>query len=286
MSRAVATVSALAVAAAVLAGCAGAPEGEPSPPPSPAPARAVARPDHAPTVGACWQEPDYEVVSGWSWWEGSAPVDCTTEHNSITAAVGELPADFPAPRSDDGERRDLTDIEFGVVHQICTEGIGADIGLREGTRATWFWYLPSPRQWAAGERWLRCDVAVVALGPLSPTVVEPLPADVAAVVGDAWDAFAYLLCLDTPYAAPDHRPWDDPDTAVAVPCDGHSQWHFGEAATFDGAVPPTQEEVLDRLEPYCTELVGLLPRRTSAVIYLPNEQTWAQGTRTAKCWIY
>lgn len=256
------------------------------PPDMPRPERTAGVPDHSPPLGMCWHEPDYEVVSAWSWWQGSAPVDCATEHNSITAAVGELPVDFAAPWSDTGDRRDLTDEERRVVHGICTDGIGADVGLREGTRVTWFWYLPSPRQWAAGERWLRCDVAVVALGPLSPTVVEPLPADVADVVDHAWDAYAYRLCLDTPYAAPEHLPWFDPDANVAVYCDAGPQWHFGGSVTFDDAALPPHDEMVSALAPSCAELVGLLPRRTDGVIYVPNEQTWAQGSRTAVCWIY
>lgn len=281
----VASVVLASIAAALLAGCTSEPADEPAPE-APQAARWAGRSDRTPIAGECWQEPDYELAGTWWWWQGSSPVDCASEHNSITVAVGELPEDFPAPPSDPGEEPHLTDEQLGIVHHVCAEGTGADIGLREGTRARWFWYLPSPREWEAGERWVRCDVAIVALGPLFPTVVEPLERDIAGIVGDAWDAFAYRLCIDTPYPAPDHQPWDDYATNVAVSCDdGRGQWHFGGSTTFDGAAPPTQEEALDRVQPGCLELIGLLGR-TSAVIYYPNEQTWAQGKRTATCWIY
>ncbi len=278
----VASVAIASIATALLAGCASEPEDEPVTEALHV-ARWAGRSDRTPSVGECWQEPDYEVVSTWSWWQGSAPVDCAAEHNSITAVMGELPDDFPAPWTEAGERRELADEELGLLNRTCADGTGMEIGLRDGWRATWFWYLPSPREWAAGERWLRCDVAVIALGPLSPMVVESLPADVEAVKGRLLDE--YGLCLDTPYPAEGHGPWDDPDGNVAVSCDGAYQWtHVMSLLNPDEELPP-QEVLIERIEGQCQELIDL-NQASGATVYFPSEETWAEGVRTSTCWIH
>lgn len=278
VARAVATAALLAVAAMPLAGCVA---GESSPDVARLAGR-VERVGYTPRVGDCWQEPDYEVVSSWSWWQGSGSVDCDAEHNSITAAVGEIPDDFPAP-SEAGETPELDAEDYAVVREICTDWTDDDVGLEEGTRIDWFWYLPSPRQWAAGERWLRCDVAVAALGPLSPRAVEPLPAEVEDVMSRLWDE--YSLCLDTPYPAEGHRPWDDPVTSVAVSCDGDHQWrHVMSMDNPDDELPP-QAELIERAGPQCQEMIEL-NQAAGGILYVPSEETWAEGVRTSKCWIH
>lgn len=224
------------------------------------------------------------MASDWSWWQGGLPVDCGEEHNSITVAITDLDPAFPYPWLETGERRELSDEERAAVGAMCADGIGAHVGHRAGSRVTWLWYLPSPEQWAAGERWVRCDVAVTALGPLEPPVLEPLPPTAQEVVSLALADFR--LCLDTPYPAPDHDPWFDPEANVAVPCDAEAQWEFGVSVDFPDGALPAQEDMAAGILQACDELLDTRPDRTDATFYVPSAQGWARGSRRATCWLY
>lgn len=280
--RLLAALVVVALLPAGTAGCGGSPEAAPR-----AAREARARVEPAPRQGDCWLEADYEVVSEWSWWQGGAPVDCGDRHNSITVAVVEgAAASFEPPGPAQDERRELTDDEWATMTAVCVGGAGVDLGLREGTRAAFFWYLPSPRQWAAGQRWLRCDVAVVSLGPLETTAVDDLPPTVDDVVSFAWDARAYRLCLNTPYPAPEFMPWHELAANELVPCDGQSQWEYGVSVTFDGdEMPPTQEMGM-AVARSCAELLDWRGDRTDGRIYLPSAVSWDRGSRTGTCWLY
>jgi hypothetical protein len=262
-----------------LGGCA--PEGVPDPPP----ARVLRTPvTDPPRPGDCWQEPDYGVASDWGWWEGEPAVDCTEEHNTITVAVADLDPGFAYPRAETGERRELADQEFAAVAAICDGAIGADVGMRQGSRVTWFWYVPPPKEWASGERWLRCDVGVNAIGPLEPIALEPLPPTAAEVVSKAFDD--YRRCLDTPYPAPDQGPLHDPAANVAVPCDAAAQWEFGVSVEFPDGELPAEDVMVGDIVRACVALLATRTDRTDGKMYMPNAESWAQGSRRATCWLF
>ena len=267
---------------ALVVGLGGCAPGETSAPP---PARTLlAHVPDPPRLGDCWQEPDYGVARDWSWWQGGSPVDCAEEHNSITVAVADLDPTFAYPRSETGERRELSDQEFAAIAAICADAISTDVGLRRGSRVTWFWYVPPPKQWTSGERWLRCDLGAMALGPLEPMALEPLPRTVPEVMSRAFSE--YRLCLNTPYPAPDHGPLFDPDANVAVPCDAAAQWEFGVSVEFpDGELPAEQAMARDIVDA-CVDLLDTRPDRTDGKMYVPNAESWAQGSHSAQCWLY
>jgi len=262
-----------------LGGCA--PEEVSDPPP----ARVLlAHVPDPPGPGDCWQEPDYGEARGWGWWQGEPAVDCAEEHNSITVAVADLDPAFAYPRSETGERRELGDQEFAAVAAICADAIGTDVGMRRGSRVTWFWYVPPPKQWASGERWLRCDVGVMALGPFEPLALEPLPPTAPEVVSRAFEE--YRLCLNTPDPAPDHGPLSDPDANVAVPCDAAAQWEFGVSVEFPDGELPAEIDMAEDIIQACDDLLATRPDRTGSTMYAPNAEGWAQGSRSAQCWLY
>lgn len=235
-----------------------------------------------PKVGDCWNEPDYEVASSWRWWQGSASVDCADEHNSITYVIGEVGDEFAY--DDTKGPMELTDEQIGTITRICTPAEWQGIGLREGSRATFFWYLPTPDEWASGDRWLRCDVAVVALGPLTPKTLELLPATADEVRPGIADQ--YRLCLDTAHPAVVYGPWYDPDGNVAVTCDREAQWEFGLRIQVPDGPFPGDEALRAMGEQACQELVNSrTPERWGATLAFPDEQTWTQGSRSLRCWL-
>lgn len=236
----------------------------------------------APSVGDCWQEPDYGSAASWSWWKGGHAVDCGGEHNSITIAVGDVARDFVYEPSDGGV--ELSSEQYGAVSAICRSSDWQGIGLREGSRVTSFSYLPTPKQWAAGARWVRCDVALVALGPLSPMTLEALPAKAEELRPKI--SGEYRLCLDTPHPASVYGPWYDPDGNVAVPCDNEAQWEFGLRVQLPDGPFPGEEGARSAAQAECQELVdSRVPDRWNASVLYPNEETWLEGSRSARCWL-
>jgi hypothetical protein len=262
-----------------LGGCA--PDEVPDPPPARAFHAHVTEP---PKPGDCWQQPDYGVASDWGWWQGDPAVDCAEEHNSITVAVADLDPAFAYPRAETGERRELADQEFAAVAAICDEAIGTDVGMKRGSRVTWFWYVPPPKEWAAGERWVRCDIGVTPLGPLEPPALEPLPPTASEVVSRAFDD--YRLCMNTPYPPPDTGDLLDLAANVAVPCDAAAQWEFGVSVEFPDGELPAEIDMGAEIIQACDGLLVTRPDRTGSTMYTPNAEGWAQGNRTATCWLY
>jgi hypothetical protein len=262
-----------------LGGCA--PEEVPDPPP----ARALrTHVTELPRPGDCWQQPDYGVASDWGWWQGEPAVDCAEEHNSITVAVADVDPTFAYPRTETGERRELSDQEFAAVGAICSDAIGTDVGMKRGSRVTWFWYVPPPKEWAAGERWVRCDIGVTPLGPLPPTALEPLPPTASEVVSRAFDD--YRLCMNTPHPAPDNGPLLEPSASVVVPCDAAAQWEFGVSVEFPDGDLPAEDVMVSDIVQACVALLDIRTDRTDGKMYVPNAESWAQGSRTATCWLF
>lgn len=236
----------------------------------------------APAVGDCWFEPDYGSAPAWSWWKGEPAVDCGLEHNSITIAVGDLGEEFSYAPVDGA--LELTDEQIGLVHQICTPDAWQGVGTNEGSRVVPFWYLPTPREWSAGARWVRCDVALAALGPLSPVTLEPL-------TGSADDlrsgiADTYRLCLDTPHPAYVYGPWYDPEGNVAVPCEGLPQWELGLRLQLPEGPFPGEEALDATAHTACQDVLNARAGdRWGARSYHPDEQGWLRGGRSVVCWL-
>lgn len=236
-----------------------------------------------PQVGDCWGETDYGVVVDWAWWKGAGPVDCAGEHTSVTIAVGELPADFVYEPVDGTIA--LSDEQMTVVARTCEPPEWAGLGLEDGSRVKAFWYLPSPRAWADGERWVRCDVAVAAFGPLHPMTPEPLPADLEVVRAGIGEE--YRLCLDTPHPESIYGPWYDPEGASAASCsEGRPQWELGFRLDLPDGPFPGEEALLAAGMQQCQELLNSrAPERWGGSLRYPDESTWAQGRRSITCWL-
>ncbi len=236
-----------------------------------------------PRVGDCWSAPDGDAAESWTWWQGAPPVDCATEHNAITLAVGQLPDDFPYEPDGDGSLP-LVGEKLGAVAAACRVPGWEGIGLREGSRVTSLWYLPTPREWAAGARWVRCDIALVAFGPLSPLTLEPLPPTADALVPGL--AEEYRLCLDTKHPAIVYGPWYDPEANSAVPCGPDAQWELGFRVQLPDGPFPGGQDASSPDGQRCQELVNSrAPERWGGQYESPNAETWVEGSRGDRCWL-
>ncbi len=175
----------LVTAGLVLAGCSTSVQGTASPG-----AVAMVTPGddplfEAPAVGTCHQvEVTYDPR------DVPPVVDCAESHTAETAVVRDtgLPLDAPYPTDSDLDYSDEDSPFLDVCSYDTTDDyLRAESG--EQVYASYTQILPTTDQWAAGARWVACDVVY---GSTSP---EPAPGRMAGAL-EGPDASAYRLCLD------------------------------------------------------------------------------------------
>lgn len=236
-----------------------------------------------PEKGACWTTDDPIATEDWSWWRGGAPVDCSADHVYITAGVAWLPDTFAYPAVEGDRLTAMTDEQHDVVASMCRDAIGMEFKERRGTRVRSFWYLPSPEEWAEGDRSLRCDVAVAAHGPVTGHQLELLPTTAEAVVSQMY--LAYRTCLNTPLPADDdHTALDAWEQSTLVPCQG-AQWQAFRPTTISQSQFDSRDEYIAMVSYMCDELLAHLPGRST---WSASMTEWTDGREEEAeiaCWV-
>ena len=95
-----------------------------------------------PKVGNCYNYSAADVSGDGS---TKGPVKCSSTHTAETYRVSTWPDEY--------RPFDLTlDEEWAIANEICQPWTGNSRNFNY-----WAYYLPTKSQWAAGQRWLRCD---------------------------------------------------------------------------------------------------------------------------------
>lgn len=279
------STAAIAVAIIVLAGCTP-PDTDQAQPETAAPEATVEVTEAPvasvrPEVGECWQQDDVSAMLEWASWAGSESVDCSEPHNAVTFAVLDVPAEAQYPADPlPGEERQYDAAVAGVIIQAELQWLQT---VYRFSRARWLWYLPTPEQWAAGERWMRIDAAVGGFGPMTDsTNLQPLTGtleDLLAVVND----LEYDKCIDTPRPANEAGPWENINDSTYVDCLGPHQWTpggqiFSTSDTYDTAL--LWDEASDACSVY-----KLGTESDIWWVQLPWEGQWDLGERDLICWL-
>ena len=116
-------------------------------------ARAVA--PQAPAVqDACY---DYKASGTKNQAATAAPVPCEGPHSAQTFFVGTLPDNFGNPTKANAKTR------LRATRACTTQAMNSYLGLTDTKIPSRFQVVtvfPTPTQWNAGERWVRCDVVL------------------------------------------------------------------------------------------------------------------------------
>jgi hypothetical protein len=152
-----------------------------------------------PVVGEC-HEITYAQAAEVS--DSSAPVDCSAKHTLMTIQVGTIPESVWSKGSKQ---------RFEYAEGICRDAHEAYFGLSPKILALsmfnyYFYFLPNATEAAAGERFVRCDVARVAGSKLYPLAADPRFTELTKQVARCMTArYRFTACTGAhrfyPYAA-------------------------------------------------------------------------------------
>ena len=247
-----------------------------------------------PVAGQCWNV-TVSTLSGWTW-DGSAAVDCSGPHNAETLFVGAIPKSAAAAYGT------VPMAYEALVTTACSSDtplstlFGASVtapghwwtgkdplpGVRSATPlnlAQTSYYFPSEQQWAAGERWFRCDVGSTTGPQGSPW--RNATASFASVLASDPDFFRYCAPGKAATSGGLNVPVDVVNTQRT--CTSATKWKFLTMvvlAKTRGETYPGATTVLTRTKALC-------PATPVARYSLPNKFEWTtNGIKSSDCWQY
>jgi Septum formation len=271
-----ALVGVLAVAVS-LAGCSLIP-GMPAAKATPAAAK--------PASGQCWNATTTQAAD-WADWQGSAAVGCTSSHTLYTYQVGTISGETASTWAAPGDSTQLSPEVQTKADDACSistllPGLKWNQQLIEQ-----YFFVPTVAQWKAGQRWVRCDVGVLAIGTtLDNESFTALPSRISSLVSSVKsDPTRYELCMNSTEDVTDVGPRDNPDATLGD-CSKDPQWKLathGKLPEAAGAPFPDDATANTESTKICS------PAATGAgeiwLAYLPTKTSWATGDREVDCWV-
>jgi hypothetical protein len=191
----------------------------------------------APRVGDCWTT-TFAAVQKTEDWEGDPAIPCTESHENYTYALTKLAPKFTYSSWLTSGGTIRTDVDRAAYTACLAEQNKNLPGLTTREALLYpTYFLPSVDDWAAGARWVRCDISLIKVGS---TIAAPelarLPAFATLKSTLASHPETYALCENDPAS---NGP-DGPQTTYAT-CTGASDWTFVGSLTMagtDGATYP------------------------------------------------
>jgi len=227
--------------------------------------------------GDCWATNVDDLIE-WSTWQGDDPVECNRDHQSYTFFVGELEA-----RIDDAwDGVSMSDELVGAVSELCLPKLDELLGTTDAARIELFFFATSPTEWEAGERVVRCDLALLAAGSdyFAPDIAT-LPTDIDQLLDDVRnEPRRYQLCL----TGDGYGPHDSREARYAD-CTDDYDWRFGGTVEYPASLDaeyPAEETLLEFADDECAAL-GAEGDET-VLPYLPFPDDWQYGDRSIECW--
>jgi hypothetical protein len=233
-----------------------------------------------PTAGQCYDYPTSALAKVSN---TAAPVACEGPHRAETFFTGALSANFPDPAK--ATARQLADAR---VNNCSRDRMNSYLTLTTAlpSRFRPVAIFPSTEQYAAGERWIRCDV-VFSTGLGIGVMTKPAPVWVAE---NAANAATFNFC--SPGVGYSNMP--SPTKTQAQPCTNPSkQWILvaNPAVAKIWQKYPGARTLNARASAKCkvyknTYNGGIKDSFARGWSYIyPMAKGWSAGVRTASCWV-
>jgi Septum formation len=236
-----------------------------------------------PKVGECWQV-SYADAAQSEDWEGTAPVACTTKHESYTYAVTKLTKTFTGSWLDSkgAVRADVDSAAFTAClsrEKALLPGITPKEALFYPT-----YYVPSVAQWNGGARWVRCDMTEIKVGSeVAKPKLRDLPTRFSDVVAQlAANPKKFALCENDVF---NNGP-DGAQTSYAD-CTKPADWTFLLRLTLPDSdtAPYPGTAALKTLGAQKCAAAAQAEVGHDVVAKAPSSTDWVDnGVRTIDCW--
>lgn len=234
--------------------------------------------DERPMRADCWVA-TLDQAAKWDYWQGQAKVDCSKPHQLITYTVAPLAT---SPKASD-DRKAMMKGAF----KACGEGFTNNRG---GTRLLPYAFGPSPSQWSEGQRWVRCDYAVIAFGSTEKSrKFQTLVGDASEALRswNEWNINVPATEIDLCYKARTKTGADLPVTKGArwtiVDCTKtHPRWQVSRSYSLNtGAYPYDNQQGQSSLVESCRQNQPKGALRAAAVY--PSREAFEKNESYARC---
>jgi hypothetical protein len=240
-----------------------------------------------PVAGDCWTS-TFSAVSTGATWRGDVPVDCTKPHESYTYAVVELTAKYPDTWQTTGATPSLAPDIQSAAGGACVAKLKTFVPAITTDDVLIYpsFYVASLVAWKAGSRWVRCDIAELAIGsPAGAPALAALPTDIKTLTSAITsDPKKFALCLDSPGSTVATGPLR-PGHATFADCTAAPQWTRTLELTMPDAVGSTYPTVKE-FDAFGSAKCGVdvNAKKIGLFVTYPSPTSWPQGDRGFSCW--
>lgn len=231
-----------------------------------------------PTEGECWTA-TIKTANVPSWTH--PPVDCAKPHQLYTFAVPQL--EQTHQRGEYATSGNVADSLYSDAWQTCGHHL-TDVfpNLAYPSRIELSAHIPSVSQWQKGARWVRCDMAVIAVGsPLASPEFENLPDYGGLRDTGVNDTYAFNYCTNEPITGS-----PAPSGAVFADCTTNPTWLLYGYQTIpepSGDTYPTAAQLTAAYENTCKKPHADAGQLTYPIY--PSASDWQNGDENLQCWI-
>ena len=275
--RSLLVLAGIVAVAISLAGCSLLP-GIPAAKSSPAPTK--------PVSGQCWNATTTQAAD-WADWEGTSAVACTSSHTLYTYEVGAISGETSSTWAASGDSTQLSPEVQTKADDACSiSKLLPHLKWNQQLIEQYF-FVPTKAEWKAGQRWVRCDVGVLATGTtLDNESFTALPSKISSLVSSVKsDPQRYEFCMNSTESVTDIGPLDNPEATLGD-CSKSPQWRLatrGNLPEAAGAPFPADATANTESTKICA------PAATGAgqiwLAYLPSKTDWTTGDREVDCWV-
>lgn len=239
-----------------------------------------------PVVGQCWNATTADAAD-WADWKGPATAACTSSHTLYTYHVGSISGEtgnsWASPSSPDA----LTDQIQTKAEDACSLSTLLPKLAWNQQLINGYFFVPTEAQWKAGQRWVRCDVGVLATGTtLGNESFTALPAKISTLVRQvSSEPVKFEFCMNSSTPVSESGPLDNPNATLAD-CADSPQWRLTTHGNFPdaaGSVFPDDATANAESSKVCQPSVK--GDNEIWIAYLPTKSDWASGDREIDCWV-
>jgi hypothetical protein len=239
-----------------------------------------------PVTGQCWNATTAQAAD-WSDWQGTSAISCTSSHTLYTYQVGKISGETSSTWAASGDSSQLSPEVQTKADDACSISTLLPHLKWNQQLIEQYFFVPTEAEWTAGQRWVRCDVGVLATGTtLDNESFTALPSKISTLVKSVdSDPVRYEFCMNSTEAVTDIGPLDNPDATLGD-CSKDPQWKLATRGNLpEAAGAPFPDDATANTE--STKICA--PAATGDgqiwLAYLPTKTGWASGDREVDCWV-